>query len=899
MLNASSAEIVLYIDGAEYKGCAGTGCTLHYTPSITPTASTHLSTLRAAPGDTILLETGNWLVDGKGRDSNGDNAPGEQHFTYTYPHPAGTYVEGMLGGHPLQLDEHTSTLRRQPHEHAAAAFPAVHAHTSGSTQARTAGSVVDGNHNHAPGHDASNHTTAQQQQHHHQHQQPQQPQRARAAHMMHLMIPTTLSAGSHALEIVLDRDDYNHPESQGKVVFHTYGIDGSMMSSAPYITVLPTIAEVHPPHAAVGEQITIVGSGFSHAAAENSITLSGNRSCTPLRTDTHYIVCSVGGENTAGRYKDPDLPAHARASTTTASTVVAKGIPLQLIPSTKQLLKATAACFAAVYNAGVPEAVACHTAAAVAADSELKQAGRTTPSRKHTDAGSKEAAGLLYRKVEHVTVTNEAGWPSVHPASMHGRITGGAVLATSTSTLRPPRTGLYRFQATCVGQPSSPSPSLSSSSSSPTYTESAAAALCVVILSGGDLSLPVRLNPNNNDGNTTTATANGSGLAELFLQADLGYTVTWVFAHAVHGNQAALLVAFPSTGSAAGTAHVATSHLMPVPAEWFEHDIVQTPDSATHATTPSTSVSLMVHGIPAVCRSASGPSGCQWYLSSILHKDEQEPENRATNNPSNLLSPRIDATSSASSHHRRGRRHVDSQELQQPLPNKVHHDHDNHERRRRRRRNTSVDSVFRWSEEKAAYQPNGLPDPFFIPAGETWILDADIDARGLIVYGTFLWDVEKDNIELRANFILVEGNGKFLVGFKDAPMQFRATIYIKGSKCQWESGTCIAGAGEGASADHIGCAARDASIKDDPSFTTDTLNVTATRVRNGNGLCLKARGGNPYSKVEMGSCTEGEANDVFWTLDSNTGLFKNAHNGCLDFVRKLNNFLLQKTHGHC
>lgn len=64
------------------------------------------------------------------------------------------------------------------------------------------------------------------------------------------------------------------------------------------------------------------------------------------------------------------------------------------------------------------------------------------------------------------------------------------------------------------------------------------------------------------------------------------------------------------------------------------------------------------------------------------------------------------------------------------------------------------------------------------------MLDADLDCGGLIIFGTFMWDIDVDDKELRANFVLVEGDGVFKIGDKSAPMLGKATIYIKDSDAQ-------------------------------------------------------------------------------------------------------------------
>ena len=50
-----------------------------------------------------------------------------------------------------------------------------------------------------------------------------------------------------------------------------------------------------------------------------------------------------------------------------------------------------------------------------------------------------------------------------------------------------------------------------------------------------------------------------------------------------------------------------------------------------------------------------------------------------------------------------------------------------------------------------------------------------------IIYGTLLWDIDSNDLELRADYLLVEGQGQFHIGTEAAPMLNRATIHIKDS----------------------------------------------------------------------------------------------------------------------
>ena len=89
----------------------------------------------------------------------------------------------------------------------------------------------------------------------------------------------------------------------------------------------------------------------------------------------------------------------------------------------------------------------------------------------------------------------------------------------------------------------------------------------------------------------------------------------------------------------------------------------------------------------------------------------------------------------------------------------------------------------RWSQHRSSFA-GSIPDPLIVPSGETWVLDADLDCGGLIIFGTFMWDIDVDDKELRANFVLVEGDGVFKIGDEKAPMLGKATIYIKDSEAQ-------------------------------------------------------------------------------------------------------------------
>ena len=84
---------------------------------------------------------------------------------------------------------------------------------------------------------------------------------------------------------------------------------------------------------------------------------------------------------------------------------------------------------------------------------------------------------------------------------------------------------------------------------------------------------------------------------------------------------------------------------------------------------------------------------------------------------------------------------------------------------------------------------NGCQAQCVIPEGEKWLLDASLQVETLTIHGTLEWDLTKQNLELRANYILVETGGRFVLGTADSPMNFPATIYItKGASSDPELG---------------------------------------------------------------------------------------------------------------
>lgn len=66
-----------------------------------------------------------------------------------------------------------------------------------------------------------------------------------------------------------------------------------------------------------------------------------------------------------------------------------------------------------------------------------------------------------------------------------------------------------------------------------------------------------------------------------------------------------------------------------------------------------------------------------------------------------------------------------------------------------------------------------------VPAGERWLLDADMSVRTLTVLGELSWDTRVDGLTLRAGFVLVGGGGRLRIGSASAPMALRATVYIE------------------------------------------------------------------------------------------------------------------------
>ena len=67
-----------------------------------------------------------------------------------------------------------------------------------------------------------------------------------------------------------------------------------------------------------------------------------------------------------------------------------------------------------------------------------------------------------------------------------------------------------------------------------------------------------------------------------------------------------------------------------------------------------------------------------------------------------------------------------------------------------------------------------------IPAGKTITLDSSVNVRNVTVQGTLRWG-DGDNLELKTNWIMVEGGGAFQIGSRGQPFLKRATITLTGS----------------------------------------------------------------------------------------------------------------------
>eukprot|EP00930_Biecheleria_cincta_P056436 TRINITY_DN42567_c0_g1_i1.p1 TRINITY_DN42567_c0_g1~~TRINITY_DN42567_c0_g1_i1.p1 ORF type:complete len:863 (-),score=115.76 TRINITY_DN42567_c0_g1_i1:230-2818(-) len=91
----------------------------------------------------------------------------------------------------------------------------------------------------------------------------------------------------------------------------------------------------------------------------------------------------------------------------------------------------------------------------------------------------------------------------------------------------------------------------------------------------------------------------------------------------------------------------------------------------------------------------------------------------------------------------------------------------------------STPTLTRWSSVDTARTCPG--NRCTVPKGETWILDASMDVETLTVQGTLEWDTQKDGLQIRTCYLLVEPGGKLQVGTALAPMDLQALIYIKKS----------------------------------------------------------------------------------------------------------------------
>ena len=97
-------------------------------------------------------------------------------------------------------------------------------------------------------------------------------------------------------------------------------------------------------------------------------------------------------------------------------------------------------------------------------------------------------------------------------------------------------------------------------------------------------------------------------------------------------------------------------------------------------------------------------------------------------------------------------------------------------RARERRQQQPGDRL--WSQLRATRQSD---DPLIIPVDETWWVDGSMDVGGLVIYGKLRWDTNRDGLELRANYVLVEGQGEFHIGTQADPMNNTALVHIKNS----------------------------------------------------------------------------------------------------------------------
>jgi len=97
-----------------------------------------------------------------------------------------------------------------------------------------------------------------------------------------------------------------------------------------------------------------------------------------------------------------------------------------------------------------------------------------------------------------------------------------------------------------------------------------------------------------------------------------------------------------------------------------------------------------------------------------------------------------------------------------------------------RGRRAQVSNVARLAEEAPLHCGNG--SDCVVEEGQVAVLTRSVDLRTLTVKGTLRWDASQDGLELRTGYTMVTGAGARLeVGTTSAPMEHKATIYIKDS----------------------------------------------------------------------------------------------------------------------
>ena len=73
-----------------------------------------------------------------------------------------------------------------------------------------------------------------------------------------------------------------------------------------------------------------------------------------------------------------------------------------------------------------------------------------------------------------------------------------------------------------------------------------------------------------------------------------------------------------------------------------------------------------------------------------------------------------------------------------------------------------------------------------IPAGDEWILDANMDLGQLTINGKLTWDTSSDGLRLTTSAILVNDGATFECGTEEQPMNNQAEIYIKYPREDWD-----------------------------------------------------------------------------------------------------------------